>query len=469
MNRRNFLYTAAASGAALAFGGMLRRTEIFAANPNSATLRAVGYGALAPTKPVNSDKIYLALPAGFQYSVFGEVGKEMSDGRKTPRFHDGMAAFKTGGEIRLVRNHEINDKKPMENVVIGATNHYDSAAGGGTSTLVVNPKNRELVRDFVSLSGTLNNCAGGATPWGSWISCEETTLGQTKFTDKKGREVGGFAKPHGYCFEVPASANNNLQPAPLAAMGRFCHEAVSVDASTGIVYLTEDALNNSVSGFYRFLPNRNKRLSEGGKLQMLAIKNQPEIDLRKNRKTGDVFTANWVTIDDPNPEAADTDELAVFKQGIAKGAATFIKLEGCFAHKKRVYFVSSSGGDAGGGQVWLYQAENKDEGRLTLVYESIDRNILDMPDNIFLHPKSNLLFMCEDSDYVGMGGTLDNFVRILTPNGKIADFARNITDKQTGSEFAGATFDKDGKTMFVNLQTVGVTLAIWGEWENFVN
>jgi secreted PhoX family phosphatase len=101
------------------------------------------------------------------------------------------------------------------------------------------------------------------------------------------------------------------------------------------------------------------------------------------------------------------------------------------------------------------------------VFESPNREILDMPDNVCQMPKSRLIFICEDSDYVGEGGTPDNFVRILTPDGRIADLAKNIVPKNERCEFAGVTFSPEGKTLFVNLQAVGATFAIWGDWSNF--
>jgi secreted PhoX family phosphatase len=315
------------------------------------------------------------------------------------------------------------------------------------------------------LSGTLNNCAGGITPWGTWISCEETTLGPTKIKAANGKESGGYAKPHGYCFEVQASANSNLPPVPLRAMGRFVHEAVAVDRKTGIVYETED---HNPGGFYRFVPKRHKRLAEGGTLQILVVKDKPNFDTRKGQTVGANLETSWLTIDNPDPVEADTDSSAVFKQGAKNGAAIFTRLEGCFPAKDgRVYFASTSGGDTRGGQIWLYQPTTRDAGNLTLVFESPDRSILDMPDNICPHPKSDLIFLCEDSDYGLYGATPGNFLRILTANGKIADFAKNITPGAERSEFAGAVFSKDGVTLFVNVQTAGVTLAIWGDWKNF--
>jgi secreted PhoX family phosphatase len=248
-------------------------------------------------------------------------------------------------------------------------------------------------------------------------------------------------------------------------MGRFEHEAIAVDKKSGVVYLTEDM---TPAGFYRFLPKRNKRLAEGGVLQMLAIKDKANYDTRKNQKAGTSFTASWVTIESPDPPEVDLDTLAVQKQGQAKGAAIFTRLEGCCADKKgRIYFDSTNGGDNGGGQIWAYEPTTRDEGRLTLLFESPSREILDMPDNMCLRPKSRELFVCEDSDYVGEGGTPENYIKILTADGRMADFARNVTPKFETSEFAGSTFSKDGKTLFVNLQAVGTTFAIWGDWERF--
>lgn len=467
MDRRNFLHRLglASGGLIVACSGLSRRAEVLAQTGDFSNLRASGYGELFPAVTKNTGETYLALPKGFEYNVIGKVGGAMSDNSKTPRAHDGMATFKVKNELRIVRNHEITGGRvPVAGSAIGA-NPYDEAAGGGTTTLVVNPKTREIERDFVSLSGTLINCAGGATPWGSWISCEETTLGQTQRTLKNGNKIGGFAKPHGYCFEVFASANSSLTPVPLKAMGRFVHEAIAVDKKSGVVYLTEDM---TPAGFYRFLPKRSKRMAEGGVLQMLAVKDKANYDTRKGQKAGTSFAANWVTIDNPDPSEADTDELAVQKQGAAKGGALFTRLEGCHADNKgRIYFTSTSGGDNNGGQIWLYEPARRDEGRLTLLFESPSREILDMPDNICLHPKSKLLFICEDSDYIGAGATPENYVKILTPDGRLADFAKNITPNFFKSEFAGTTFSKDGKTLFVNLQTIGATFAIWGDWSKF--
>ncbi len=468
MDRRSFIAGLATFSGSIAVAGasLGRRAHALSEGAGTSELLAPGFGELFPTAARNTGETLLSLPKGFEYNVVGKAGGVMSDGRQTPRAHDGMATFKVGRELRIVRNHEVSGGRiPRPGSAIGTGNHYDEMAGGGTTTLVIDPKTRLITRDFVSLSGTMVNCAGGPTPWGSWISCEETTIGKTIRTSSTGVKTGGFSKPHGYCFEVFASANTNLLPVPLKAMGRFEHEAVAIDKKTGIVYLTEDF---NPCGFYRFLPKRNKRLGEGGILQMLRIAGQDQYDTRTGQKQNAMLPAKWVTIDDPDPAGSDVDTQAVSKQGRAKGGAMFARLEGCCTDERgRVYFTATSGGNNRGGQIWRYDPVSSDDGRLTLLFESPGRSILDMPDNICLMPNSRLLFICEDSDYVGEGGTPENLIRILTPDGRMANFAINIAPSAPRSEFAGSTFSKDGKTMFVNIQGAGVTCAVWGDWSKF--
>ncbi|CAN5314241.1 DUF839 domain-containing protein [soil metagenome] len=467
MDRRTFLkdISCFSGGLALACSSLGNRAAAMTNSSSLAELRAYGYGDLVPTAAKNTGETLLTLPKGFEYNIIGRFKGIMSDGRPTPAAHDGMWTFKVRDELRVVRNHEVsNGQVPREGAGIGTGKHYDEMAGGGTTTLVIDPRTNTVIRDFVSLSGTMINCAGGPTPWGSWISCEETTLGaavRTRASD--GRKTGGFPKPHGYCFEVPAAANSEVVPVPLKAMGRFEHEAIAVDKRTGIVYLTEDF---NPGGFYRFLPKRKGRLVEGGVLQMLSVTGKAEYDTRTGQKTGTGLGAEWVTIDNPDPESADVDRNAVHKSGKTKGGASFNRLEGCDIDASgRVYFTATSGGDSKGGQIWMYEPTGANDGRLTLIFESPNQKLLHMPDNICLMPKSKLLFVCEDSDYGGEQSV--NHVRILTPEGRIAEFAQNISKEFPRSEFAGSTFSPDGKTLFVNLQRLGVTLAIWGDWSKF--
>jgi hypothetical protein len=462
ITRRNFLISSALAGGgvALAFQSLVHR-DILASSlvRSSLSLKAADFGLLAPKKTLNTQEELLALPEGFEYTLLSRTGNKMTDGRPTPSLPDGMATFNVNGQLRLVRNHELNPNIGREGAALtGSERSYDTLASGGTTTLIVDPVKRELVQSFVSLSGTIVNCCGGPTPWGSWISCEETVLGQRKFKDDKGTDKGGFDKPHGYCFEVSAAANTNGMPVPLKDMGRFVHEAIAVDPKTKVVYETEDRVT---AGFYRFLPNKPGQLARGGKLQMLAVKDKAGADLRTGQKQGATYETVWVDIANPDPPEAETDEFAVYKQGIAKGAATFARLEGCWAAKDgRIYFTSTIGGDEKLGQVWEYAPQSKTGGKLTLIFESTDSEILDGPDNICIHPRGHL-FICEDGT---REKDLDNYVRVINSKGQISDFAKNVVPKFENKEFCGATFSPDGKTLFVNIQIPGLTFAIWGDW-----
>lgn len=420
------------------------------ARPQSPAAR-IDYGPLATRRAENTGEALLALPAGFRYTVFGRTGSSLSDGRATPGFHDGMAAFAgPGGTIRLVRNHEVRGATPAR-AIGDAALAYDAGAPGGVTTLDVDPRTREPVRGFVSLGGTHTNCAGGPTPWGSWISCEETTLGPATFLDGSGRRNGGFARPHGYCFEVPAAAQAQVAAAPLRSMGRFVHEAVAVDPAGRFVYETED---RPLAGFYRFVPDERGRLEKGGRLEMLAVKGRANYDTRRGQRVGAPLPVEWVPIGDPDPAAADVDPDAVNVQGFAGGAAVFSRLEGCWAGARSVFFHSTSGGDKGLGQVWEYRPVAAE---LSLLFESTGADVLDGPDELCVSPRGGLV-LCED-------GKTDQYLRGLTTAGAIFDFARNVVPGHESREFAGACFGPDGATLFVNVQSPGLTFAIWGPWE----
>ncbi len=459
LDRRAFLARSAALGGLAFIPRSVRglaaasRDSLFAGH-GAGTLRAYlgegGYGPLYPAGPE------LALPKGFEYVRFGTVDDPMSDGNPTPIAHDGMAAFPTrDGKIRLLRNHEDAQGPRAGN--IARQNPYDSGAGGGVVTLVVDPETRRLERDFVTLNGTAVNCAGGPTPWGSWLSCEETTLGPSQ----------GWEKPHGYIFEVPVTAEGPVEPRPLTSLGRFVHEAVAIDPATGIVYQTEDrhfnpAANQPGSGFYRFLPTVPGDLGAGGQLQVLAIAGERNFETFHRQSVGSVLPVSWIDVSEMDLDEAETDPSAMFRRCLPAGAALFQRLEGCWFGEGSVFFHATSGGDAGLGQVWQYRPE-PDNGYLTLLFESPGTELLDSPDNITVSPRGGIV-ICEDG-----GG--EPYLRGLTPDGTIFDFARNTAN---GSEFAGACFSPDGHTLFVNVQgsrrraphmVRGYTMAVWGPWE----
>jgi secreted PhoX family phosphatase len=435
VGRRGLLKAGGALSAAAALSALIGNTAHAAQGRQRGddTMQAPnngGYGALEPAPGGE-----LLLPAGFTYVAFGHTGTPMSDGTPTPGMHDGMAAFEgENGLIRLVRNHEQS-----QGPAFGARS-YDPAAAGGTTNLVFDPRSMELVSTYPSLTGTIRNCAGGPTPAGTWLSCEETFTGLD------------VEHPHGYVFEVPADATAPVDPVPLKAMGRFTHEAVAIDPKTGIVYETED---RGTSGFYRFLPTDRDNLAAGGRLQMMAVKDRPQYDTRYSQRTGQPLPVEWVDITDPDPDS--TDSLAVFKQGHAQGGAVFDRLEGAWYGDGSIYINSTSGGDAGLGQVWEYRPRGASGGQLVLVYESTDPEVLQSPDNLCVSPNTGGLVLCED------GGGKD-LLRGVTTEGLIFDLAELNTPNT--SELAGATFSPDGRILFFNVQSPGITYAITGPWEN---
>jgi secreted PhoX family phosphatase len=425
-SRRSFLKLAAVTGGVL----VLQRLGLRPAGAGTTPM----LGKLVPTAAENTGEYLLTLPEGFHYNVLLRRGDTMSDGRPSPGSADGMAAFDYNGKIRLVRNHERGTGPAIGNTALA----YDGGAAGGTTTLTVDPEARLLMESFISLSGTRNNCAGGATPWGTWLSCEETNC--------------YIQKQHGHIFEVAAKASGQVPAVPLKNMGLLYPEAVAIDPETGIAYITMD---RNPGGIFRFIPDQYGVLSGPGTLQMLALDGLPRYDTRTGQQRKVKIPVTWVNITTPTPEAAyRSDSRVAYREGLALGGATFARPEGMWHSRNSVFFSCTSGGDKLLGQIWELHLQKINQS-LEIIYESADASQLDSPDNICVTPSGNNLIVCED----GSGG---EYLHLLRRDGnQISRLAQNIVPGFEHSEWAGACFSPDGKTLFANLYGPSMTFAIW--------
>ena len=424
---------------------------------NTEKRNVFGYGELL-TDPEG----ILDLPRGFTYKVISRTGDKMDDGLLLPGAPDAMATFPgRNNSTLLLRNHELHvDSKEVgafgkNNELIGLVNNTDfydigknnNPSLGGTTTIVLSSDGR-VERQFLSLIGTVRNCAGGTTPWGTWITCEESVQ----------KKDDNHQKDHGYNFEVPFTKKiSRARPQPLVAMGRFNHEAIAVNPASGIVYQTEDRGDGLI---YRFIPDKPQNLSAGGRLQALAIKEASGLDTRNWQKkyvaVGQTMTTYW--IDMLNVQSPEDD---LRKRGHDQGAALFARGEGMWYGNESIYFACTNGGRHKKGQVWRYFPskfegtidENAAPGKLELFIEPNDEGVIDHADNLTIAPWGDVI-LCED-------GSDDQFLLGVSTSGEIYKLAKNSLNN---SELAGAVFTPDGKTLFVNIQRPGLTLAIQGPW-----
>ena len=448
LSRRSFslgLTSAAFTGLAACSGG---------SSPGQGAPGIAGYGPLVPDAAGLLD-----LPRGFSYRVLSSFGDRMDDGYAVPDNADGMGCFRLDGRrVALVRNHELrirhSDNGPFGSAS-GAAKSYDrnssgQALPGGTTTIVYDLAAGTVDLQHLSLAGTIRNCGGGATPWSSWLSCEEDVT----------RAGGKVGMDHGWVFEVPARLRGLADPVPLKAMGRFNHEAAAVDPATGIVYLTEDRDDGL---FYRFLPEARGRLAAGGRLQALGFVDAPRGGDSRNW-TGAEFmpgaarAVRWIDLD--GIESPDDDLRA---RGHILGAARFARGEGVHMGDGELYFCCTSGGAAQLGQIMRYRpsrfegqaGERGAPGEIQLFVESTDAAMFNYGDNLTVAPSGHLI-VCED----GSDDAVENHLRGVTPDGSIYTLGRI----KVQTEPAGVCFSPDGSTLFMNLYSPAKTLAVTGPW-----
>jgi secreted PhoX family phosphatase len=456
LTRRQLIHRSALGAAVLAVGDI----GLFTARPALAEGTDLS-GALVPD-PAG----ILDLPPGFSYTIVSRAGDALPGGGVTPGRHDGSASFAgPRGGVRLVQNHEIGAADPHPTVADPSLT-YDPRAMGGTTTLTLD---RRLARvdEYVSLAGTWSNCAGGRTPWGTWLTCEETE-----------QRAGATAdKDHGFVFEVdPQHPAHNTDPTPLTALGRFAHEAVCIDPERGHVYLTEDA--SGPNGLlYRFTPaDRHQRygaLRNGGTLQAMKCRQGTTHvpDLSVFSTPGTTLAVDWVDIPDPlaattsiRKQFADTEVTRSRKyegawwgdDGIASSGRARVNRGLCRPQAHLVCsFARTSDGSLAehDGQVWAYDPDRR---TLTLeVYFPVNADLTsdnpDGPDNITVSPYGGLL-LAED------GGGVQHLLAV-DESGETSLFARN---RGSESEFTGPNFAPDGSALFANIQDQGLTFAITG-------
>ncbi|MFE3139464.1 alkaline phosphatase PhoX [Streptomyces scopuliridis] len=364
MERRSFLRGAVIGTSAAAFGGTLWRGAAYAA---PAQPGAGPYGALG-----TADANNILLPAGFTSRVIARSGQQVPG--TSYSWHnapDGGACYADGTGWIYVSNSEINPSGGASAVRFSST---------GTITAA-----------YRILSGTRQNCAGGKTPWNTWLSCEEVDRGYVYETDPWGVKA----------------------PVRQDAIGRFKHEAAAADPVRRTIYLTEDTTDGC---FYRFTPTTWGDLS-AGRLEVLVA------------GTGTSGPVSWAAVPDPSGASTAT-------RNQVSGAKRFNGGEGCYYADDTCWFTTK-----GDNRVWQY---NVAAGTIELAYDdSLVSGTAPLTgvDNV-TGSSSGDLFVAED------GGNME--ICVITPDDVVAPFLR--IGGQSGSEITGPAFSPDGKRLYFSSQ-----------------
>ena len=382
MDRRNFLRAGVVSTGA----GVMLPVAMFArpasarSAEGSATAGESPYGPLSDTPDENG----LLLPAGFTSRVIAVSGELVGETDcEWHIFPDGAGTFDDGkGGWYYACNSEVFDFMAPDSGGVSAV-HFDADGN--------------IVDAYRILEGSNSNCAGGPTPWGTWLSGEENFSGIGRIWE---------CDPTG---TNPAVAHE--------AMGRWAHEAAAVDPDNQQVYLTED---NSAGLFYRYTPTAYPDLS-AGKLEACIVAADGSV--------------TWGELTDPSGATVPTREQVA-------GATIFPGNEGCWYHQGWVYFTSKGDHSVHGIDIAAQ--------KYTLLWKGdpdglgVEGAVLSHVDNITVDAGSGDLFVAED------GGNME--LVIITPEGAVAPFVRVVGEGHADSEMTGPVFNPSRDRLYFSSQ-----------------